>query len=278
MTDATSPWWMTDGYDLDLEIPTPLELSSGPQGVALVRAYTTGKTDPGWGRETFMQHYNKGQYFRPGPVIGGYRKNKWAFAFIMRSVNLVCIDIDGKNGGLEYAKHLGPLPHTLAETSKSGNGYHLFYEVEDEWSATDGFTRLADHIGIVQGVDIRATGCVYHHPMQRWNSRDIAPLPKYMLELLESKQQKREHHAQRITATLNSENEMEILMLHDELMEDLAKPIPDGRRNNTLFAIGQKMKTAGMADWDVRIESRATVLGLSHDETSKLIRNIEAYA
>lgn len=269
---------MTDTYDGEISIPIPMVVRAGPKGVALVRAYATGKTDPGWGRETFMQHYNKGQYFRDAPILSGYHKGKWAFAFIMRSVNLVCVDIDGKNGGLEHAKHLGPLPHTLAETSKSGNGYHLFYSVEDEWSDTDGFARIADQIGVVQGVDIRGTGCVYHHSTQRWNSRDIAPLPKYMLELLESKQQKQLHRAQHITSILTSENELEILMLKTELLEDLAKPIPAGRRNNTLFAIGQKMKTAEVEGWPELIEKRAGDLGLLPEETEKLIKNIENYA
>ncbi len=274
---SDTPWWRTDGYTLDVEVPDQFAGSSGPNGVALVRAYADGKTDPGWGRDTFMELYQKGQQFRPTPIIAGYRKKRWAFAYIMRSVSLVCVDIDGKNGGLEHAKHLGPLPPTLAETSKSGNGFHLFYEVEDVWSDTDGFARLNDHIGIVQGVDFRSTGCVYHYPTQRWNGRYVAPLPKYMLELLETKQQKQLHHAQRITSTLNSDDPMEILMLRDELMQDLAKPIPDGRRNNTLFAIGQKMKAADVEDWPKLIADRAYDLGIDVNETDKLIANIERY-
>lgn len=277
MTD-TPPWWMSDSYTEDLVIPSQIMGHTGPQNVALVRAYRTGKTDPGWGRETFMDHYIKGSVFAPRSILYGFYKKKWAFAFIMRSLNLVAVDIDGKNGGLEHAKHLGPLPPTLAETSKSGNGYHLFYSVDDQWDPADGFARLADHIGIVQGVDIRGTGCVYHYPSQRWNGRDIAPLPKYMLELLETKQQKQLHQAQRIQSTLNSEDQMEILMLQDELKEDLAKPIPPGRRNNTLFAIGQKMKASGLDGWDELISKRALDLGLDTDEVSKLVKNIESYA
>ena len=63
------------------------------------------------------------------------------------------------------------LPPTLAETSKSGDGYHLFYLVDEEWDDEKGYGLLGDRIGIEQGVDIRATGCVYHHPQQRWNDR-----------------------------------------------------------------------------------------------------------
>ena len=52
------------------------------------------------------------------------------FAFVMRAqCSLVCIDIDGKNGGLIHApvKLEACCAHTLAGASKSGDGYHLWY-------------------------------------------------------------------------------------------------------------------------------------------------------
>ena len=66
--------------------------------------------------------------------------------------------------------------------------------------------------------------------------------------------------------------------MHDELFERLKKPIPAGKRNNTLFAIGSEMKTAGVPDWDIRIGARAEELGLDADEVTKLVSNIETYA
>ena len=84
------------------------------------------------GADGFMPRYLRG-VFNSRRVVYGYERGKWAYAFVMRSMRLVCVDIDGKNGGLEHAKKLGLLPPTLAETSKSGDGYHLFYLVDEEW-------------------------------------------------------------------------------------------------------------------------------------------------
>ena len=189
---------------------------------------------------------------------------------------MVCIDIDGKNGGIEHARRLGVLPPTLAETSKSGNGYHLFYLVDDEWGG-EGFAAFSDHIGIEQGVDIRSVGCVFHHQQQRWNWRPPVPLPNHLKELMLARKQRHEHQQTRITKVIESGDEMETIMLHDELVSDLAKPVPQGKRNTTLFAIGQKMKAAGVPDWETKIEDRATQLGLDSAEVDQLVRNITRY-
>lgn len=272
------PWWMTDTYDNEAAVPDQIagiDLA-GPKGIALVRAWTDGRTDPGWGDETFMAKYTAGG-FNARSALYGYNKGKWAFAFIMRSVKLICVDIDGKNGGLSHAKKLGALPPTLAETSKSGDGYHLFYLTDETWDDDHGFGEIRDRIGIEQGVDIRNTGCVYHHDTQRWNDRAPAPLPAYLKKLLLAKQQERANRASAIAAVLDSEDEMEILMMHDQLLADLAKPIPAGKRNNTLFAIGQQLKTAAVPDWEDKVADRAIQVGLSQDEAEKLVANIERY-
>lgn len=276
MQTTPLPWWRTDEYDWDVAVPAAIEELSGPMGVALVRAFADGKTDAGWGDDKFMANYTSGE-FNARRAVYGYSKGKHAFAFIMRSVQLVCIDIDGKNGGLEHAKKLGALPPTMSETSKSGDGYHLFYSVDQEWDEALGYGSILDRIGIEQGVDIRATGCVYHHDTQRWNDRAPAPLPKYLLDLLQTKQQERQHRAQYVAAVINSQDETEILLMRDALMTDLAKPIPAGKRNNTLFAIGQQMKTAQIADWPALIEKRAGEVGLDVEETDKLVSNIQRF-
>src|SRR5690606_23509761 len=102
-------------------------------------AYEGGQTQRGWGlyrrrderdpadtgdkREPeFMPRYLRGE-FLPRRALYAYEKGTSAFAIVMRSVSLVCIDIDGKHGGLEDASELGALPLTLAETSKSGTGF-----------------------------------------------------------------------------------------------------------------------------------------------------------
>jgi hypothetical protein len=162
-------WWKrSESYAFAAPVPDSFHEVSGPEGVAVVRAFEDGRTDSGWGlfnpkkpdNPGFMEHYTK-RRFGTNRVLPGFLQDKWAFAFVMRSLNLICIDIDGKNGGLEHAIRLGPLPVTLAETSKSGDGYHLFYRTpSDRWDDQLGFAQYSDKIGIEQGVDIRAVGCV----------------------------------------------------------------------------------------------------------------------
>jgi hypothetical protein len=276
------PWWRTDSYDVDEGLPQAVVDYAGPKDIALVKAWPDGRTDKGWGllgpngEDGFIPRYNRGE-FNSRRVLFGYNKGRWNFALVMRSVRLVCIDIDGKNGGLEHAKRLGMLPHTLAETSKSGDGYHLFYVVDEEWDEARGFGLLADRIGIEQGVDIRATGCVYHHPQQRWNDRAPVPLPAHLKKLLLHREQKITAETERITKVLDSQDEMEILMMQDDLLTELAKPIPQGKRNVTLFAIGNKMRQAQLPDWSEKLRDRAHTAGLPVDETDKLINNIDRY-
>lgn len=278
------PWWMTDLYGVEDPVPPGFEDLSGPEGYALVKAWPNGQTSEGWGlrpppgsTDGFMPRYHRGE-FNPRRALHGFHKGLWNFAFVMRSLSVVCIDIDGKNGGLEHAKKLGVLPPTLAETSKSGDGFHLFYTVDDEWDDVLGFGRLGDRIGLEQGVDIRGTGCVYHYPQQRWNDRLIVPLPEHLYEVLVARDQKVAASKARISSVLDSQDELEILMLQDELVSALAKPIPVGKRNNTLFAIGTQLFEAQIKDWDSLLADRATELGLDTDEIDKLVQNIERYS
>ena len=283
MTQSSSlPWWRTDEYDGEQALPSVFEDVAGPKGVALVRAWQDGRTDPGWGLQSpsgegFMPRYGRGE-FNGKRVLFGYEHDRWAFAVVMRSVPIVCIDIDGKNGGLEHAKRLGMLPPTLAETSKSGNGYHLFYLVDDEWDPQLGFGLLGDRIGIETGVDIRATGCVYHHKQQRWNSRELTELPEHLLDSLKHKQQKIAAQNARITTVLANEDPMEVLMMHDQMLSDLQAPIPQGKRNNTLFAIGSQMKLGQYPDWQTVVAQRASDVGLDQTVVDTLISNIDRYA
>ena len=62
------------------------------------------------------------------------------------------------------------------------------------------------------------------------------------------------------------------------LIEDLKKPIPQGKRNNTLFAIGSQMATAQVPDWETLVFDRAVEVGLDNNEAHKLVDNIGKYA
>lgn len=286
MQHSSTPWWRTETYDGDTALPLISASWLGPKGIALVRAWPDGRTDNGWGLrpgknapadQKFMPKYLRGE-FDSRRILFGYERDKWAFAIVMRSLKLVAIDIDGKNGGLEHAKRLGPLPPTLAETSKSGTGYHLFYLVDDTWDDERGFAVLGDRIGVEQGVDFRATGCIYHHKQQRWNHRMPAMLPDHLFEMFKNREQKVAAANERILKVLSSNDDMEVLMLHDDIVSELNRPIPEGKRNNTLFAIGSKMQTAEVPNWETLIADRATQLGLPDDEITKLVENINRYA
>lgn len=272
------PWWTTDTYDDQAHIPAELVVRAGPQGVALVRLWPTGKTDAGWGESQFMTRYTR-KFFAAPTILAGYLKRRWNFAFVMRSMKVVCIDIDGKNDGEKGALALGMLPHTLAETSKSGNGYHLFYATDDDvWDEDKGYAMFGDRISLQQGVDFRGIGCVYHYPQQMWNGRDIAELPDHLKDMLKNRQDAAEQQIAVIIQTLDEGDEDKVLIMQDALVADLAKPIPQGRRNTTLFAIGQQMHAAGVQDWDDLLYSRAIQVGLDHREANKIVANVIKYA
>lgn len=281
---TSSTWWKTEDFDRDEPIPPVFYDLAGPHEPALVQVNHNGSTQLGWGlkppkgaKDGFMPRYVRGE-FRPRRALHSYKRTKQPFAFVMRSMQIVCIDIDGKNGGYQHAKRLGFLPPTLAETSKSANGLHLFYWVPAQWDLETGFGTLNDRIGIEQGVDFRGTGCVYHYATQRWNDRPLVDLPDHLAELLLQRTQRTQAATNRIQAILESEDELEVLMMQGELEQKLAQPIPSGRRNNTLFAIGSEMKLAGIDDWQTKIDKRAKDLGLDYWETDKLLKNIEKYA
>jgi len=276
----THEWWESEVYGGVDQILTDALRSpevAGPKGPALVRAYENGSTQRGWGDDEFMERYLRTE-FAPRRTEYGYESGKHVAALVMRSLRLVCVDIDGKNGGNEHAGELGPLPITLAETSKSGTGYHLYYLVEaDSWSDTEGFGLVPDQIGIVTGVDIRGVGCVYHHPTQRWNDRPIAPLPDWLLKRLLLKKQQRLSSAATIHKILTTMDETEIMLMQTDLIQELEKPLKPGSRNNTLFAIGGQLKQAQVDDWQTKVRDRAIEVGLDDIEADKLVQNIENY-
>jgi hypothetical protein len=275
-------WWETDTYDDDNIIPREFSDFMGPHGIPTVRVFGNGKTDPGWGilpgknGMNFMDNYTAGK-FDPQIAAIGMISGRWDFAFVMRGLALVCIDIDGKNGGFASVGKLGLLPETLAEVSKSKNGYHLFYYTDhDAWDDDKGFALYKDRVGLYPGIDIRAVGCVYHYSGQRWNDRRIAKLPDYLHEKwTEVPSQK--YQAAEMERILTDADPDELLIVQTDLERDLNKPIPPGRRNNTLFAIGTKMKLVQVDDWELKVHDRALGVGLDAAEATKIVSNIKRY-
>jgi hypothetical protein len=275
-------WWETDEYTEESAIPPQfngLEIA-GPNDLALVKVYENGTTQKGWGlnpppgdRDGFYPRYMRGE-FTPKRALHGYEEGAHGFAFVMRSMRMIVVDIDGKNRGLEFVRELGMLTPTLAETSKSGNGYHLWYATDERWLEDIGFAGVNDSIGIVQGVDIRNTGCVYHWPQQRWNDRRVAAVPGHLWQRLLDKAQRRDLVSKQIQNTIMQGDETEILMLKDDLVTELNKPIKQGLRNTTLFAIGNKMRQAGILDWEKQVMERGDQIGLPIAEVERIVANI----
>lgn len=278
-------------YVWDSHLPIEFKDNAGPHGVALVDVYAEGRTTPGWGLlptmkksgdmdPGFMANYAKRKFW-DRPRLIDFDKRKQPFAIVMRSVNIICVDIDrhlgdGGADGFKAAAKLD-LPETLAETSKSGEGRHLFYRTDELWDDIVGFGKYDDVIGLAPGVDIRAVGCVYHHQAQRWSHTNLAPLPDELRQMLEVRRIQRQNKQDMLTAAAVDTDSEEALIMWDSLQTELDKPIAPGKRNNTLFALGQQMKTAGFPDWEAAIEKRAGEVGLDPTETDKLIANISRY-
>lgn len=271
------PWWITDKYDRDTMIPGELIRSAGPMGPAVVAGFPDGSTQRGWGRTAFMKNYSLGK-FDYHLVRDRYQMGRCSATLLMRSFSVIAIDIDGKNNGFEGIKMLGPLPETLAETSRSGNGYHLFYKVDVPWHPSEGFKLVGDKIGIHEGVDIRDVGCIYHWKHQRWNDRDLAEFPDYLLDPMVHRVSDVAKQAEAILATLQEGTPEEVAVMQNDLAVELEKPIAEGKRNTTLFAIGSQMFLAKVPMWDAKVYQRALDIGLDDAEAVKLVNNIRRYA
>ena len=266
--------WYEDNKQYKDVVAVPQQLRA--PSLALIRVYPNGKTQPGWGAKDFVENLDKGK-FQPERAIEFYGRYNQPFAIVMRSLPMICIDIDGKNGGIMTANVMGLEP-TLAERSKSGNGYHLFYRVPyTNWNPLRGFDEFPDLIGLVTGVDIKSTGAVFHYPNQRWNNRDVALLPPSLGELIGRVRDVK--RAARITREgTQSLDQDEMVIVHDQLLSELMAKISIGNRNNRLYAIGSQMFVTEYPSWDTVLYDRGVELGLTLEEITELIKNIERYA
>lgn len=270
--------WIGPGRDPDRDI-------AGPKGIALVDVFSEGRTTPGWGptatdkHDGFMREYEHGR-FVARPRRTRFESKGRPFAFVMRSVNMLVLDIDrhlddGGADGFDGIKQLGiELPETMAETSKSGAGRHLFYRTHELWHPDHGYGAMADIIGLAPGVDLRIVGCVYHYETQRWNSHKLADAPTDLLDIIELHAAKKAARTTRVAAAGAGDlDDTEVLIMHDQLITQLAGDIKPGKRNVTLYAIGKDMYLADVPDWEDRIRDRGQQIGLDASEVEKIIAN-----
>lgn len=244
---------------------------AGPNGIAAVKVYGE-KTQPGWGAERFMRNYVR-NFFDIDKITDGD-----PYALVMRSLRLLVVDIDGKNDGYTEAAKLD-LPPTLAETSKSGNGHHLFYSYPDQWDEEQGYIGQPDRIGMWPGIDIKSSGVVYHHPHQLWNRLPIWHLSNSVLAQL----QKRNARDSQLRITPQQAAEMtdeDLKFKRDVLLIELSQPRKDGR-DTSLWRIGASLLNLGVDETYMAEKILAAGLKWGVDEdiiTSKIIPNIVSYA
>ncbi len=267
----SQPWYLEPAQYRCEHLQPEIEEHAGPNGIAAVRVYGE-KTQPGWGSERFMRNYVR-NFFAIEKIEEGE-----PFAFVMRSLRLLVVDIDGKNDGYAAASKLD-LPPTLAETSKSGNGHHLFYSYADEWDEQHGYATQPDRIGMWEGIDIKSSGVVYHHPQQLWNSRAIRPVSDDVWAQL---QQRNARDSQlRITPSQASEmTDEDLKFKRDVLLIELSRDRKDGR-DTSLWRIGASLLNLGVdeAYMAEKILAAGLKWGVPKDTiTSKIIPNIISYA
>lgn len=265
-------WYLNENqYTLPLLIENHIRDYTGPNGIAVVKVFGE-RTQPGWGRERFMQNYSRG-FFTTDKIPADK-----PFAIVMRSLRLLVVDIDGKNDGYTAAEEL-KLPPTLAETSKSGNGHHLFYSYPDQWNEEEGYAGQPDRVGMWPGIDIKSTGVVYHHPHQRWNGRLVAALPDDVWDRLQIRN-KRDAQL-RVTPEQAAEmTDEDLKFKRDVLLIELSQPRTDGR-DTSLWRIGASLLNLGVDEEYMAEKILAAGLKWDVDEDiirNKIIPNIISYA
>lgn len=243
--------------------------------LSLIRVYDSGKTQPGWGAREFVANHTRG-HFRPTRALKFFTKHGEPFGIVMRSIPLICVDIDGKNGGHETARVLN-LPVTLAERSKSMNGYHLFYRIPGTlWNTERGYSEFPDVIGLLPGIDIKGTGVVYHYSNQVWNEESVKDAPPRLMELIGRVRDVRQQ-AKVTRDGVSSLAEEDKVIVHDQLLDKLEQPIPKGSRNNILYSIATQMYAAEFPAWDSLVYDRGLEIGLEINEIRSIIENVRKY-
>ena len=264
--------WFEDSEQYTEEYGLPAQILE--MTPPLVRVYPGGATQPGWGAKEFEENFYKGR-FDVGRSLPAFDKYRQPFGLVMRGVPLICVDIDGKNDGINTARVLH-LPKTLGEVSKSGNGYHLFYSIPGaEWIPGKGYDEFPDIIGLIPGVDVKGTGIVYHYPQQRWNRTEIAVAPRSLLKLLSAS---RDSKQMRLAAVRSTDmDDEERAMLHDQIRTRLKGRFEAGNINNKLFAIGAQMLNSGYPNWQHELMVRGLEVGSTEEKMTTIINNVIQY-
>ncbi|QOC56094.1 DNA primase/polymerase [Microbacterium phage Zhengyi] len=270
--------WFEDKEQYIVDEPVaPQIMNEYGERLDLVRLFPSGKTQPGWNNKEFMENHDRGA-FAPKRALRFFNRYDMPFGLLMRSVPLVGIDIDGKNGGIETSNALR-LTRSLAETSRSGDGFHIVYSVPfTQWNPKTGYSELPDLLGLIPGVDIKGTGLLFHHSSQKWNNLRIAPLPPTLFDLITNTRDSRQLRRLAREVKAPEMDPDDLVIVHDQLKTSLEGKFPVGGRNQKLFALGAQMRAAAYPHWEKALYERGAQIGLDKEEISSIIKNIDAYA
>ena len=184
---------------------------------------------------------------------------------------LLVIDIDEKHDGYESLKAMQEeheaLPDTLSVHS-GGGGLHLYFSYDARlhtikskanFSKFKGIDSRADGGGIVAPPSIHCSGNRY-----AWDSinKHLAVAPEWLLKLVSEKKSRRRGS---LSSSLNS-----------------TKKIPEGKRNEALFSIANKMRRSGFSAEDLlaslmEANKKRCEPPLEDEEVTSIAENASSY-
>jgi hypothetical protein len=238
------------------------------------------------------------------PVEKGFGVNDWKpgkfkatkekvvgkdHALLMKSINVLCVDIDGKNGGMDNLHKLGYLPPTLAEISRSGTGYHLYYSLTDAQNSTFSMD-FAGKSALATGVDIKTQGLVFQavatSKHQMYNARQLSLIPDSLANLVElntikkqkarvffkSPQGLKELEKKR---QAQPKDEWDWSSLGTPCSGYCLSPIPQGMRNDSLYTFGLAKMANGETDWEKHMGHAARKSNIPNDELGVLVGQVK---
>lgn len=186
-----------------------------------------------------------------------------SFALLLQSIQhngkrLLVLDVDGKNGGYNTYDRLSFDEDTLIQKSRSGNGQHNFYWVDQNV----GDLRC---VNAFSGIDLLTSGLCICLPHQLNNNLPIKDAPERLVrKLLDYKKQKERRKALRMAPTA-PEKETECNIWCN-------RPIPTGHRNNYIWAYIYHNKQHG--DFAVHAQHMADRCGMEQRELDYMLTRV----
>lgn len=240
---------------------------------------------PCTGKDPLTQHGFKDASTDPSQIRAWWTKHPNAnIGLDLGRTDLLAIDIDPRNGGLEswgeIYRQNGPLPYTVTSCT-GGNGFHYLYRVPEGLDVQTLKGKLA------QGIDVKKAGGYIilppsihpeTHKTYQWETErgldviDIAPMPQALIDLLQKGKPK-------ATAARSAPTHVGNAYAQAALTDELGKvkASQDGTRNNTLntaaYSLGQLVgaNVLDRATVEAELFNAAMAAGLPEREAQNTI-------